>query len=247
MSFKTALRLLRIPGPKIVPEATTTIELGDIAIDVVRKNIRRINLRVCPPDGSARISAPLRMSLDVIRAFAISRVNWVRKHQQRMRERPSAMPLEYVDGESHYLWGRPYLLQVREADAPAKVELRDDMLVLNVRPGTKTRKKQSLLDEWYRDRLMEALPELTGKWEWLSGVKAGRYSARKMKTRWGSCNPRTGDIRLNTELAKKSRECLEYVLVHELVHVLEPSHNHRFKALMDRFMPEWRVVRKRLR
>ena len=229
-----------------VPTATR-IELGDIAIDVVRKNIRHIHLRVCPPNGSARISAPLRMSLDVIRAFAISRVNWVRKHQQRMRERPQAMPLEYVDGESHYLWGRPYLLQVREADASAKVELRDGVLVLNVRRGTKTRKKQSLLDEWYRDRLMEALPELTGKWERLTGVKAGRYSARKMKTRWGSCNPRTGDIRLNTELAKKSRECLEYVLVHELVHVLEPSHNHRFKALMDRFMPAWRAARKRLR
>jgi len=121
------------------------------------------------------------------------------------------------------------------------------MLVLNARTGTKTRKKQLLLDEWYRDRLMEALPELAGKWERLTGVKAGRYSARKMKTRWGSCNPRTGDIRLNTELAKKSRECLEYVLVHELVHVLEPSHNHRFKALMDRFMPAWRAARKRLR
>lgn len=246
MSFKAAVRLLRIPGPKAVPEAAT-IELGDIAIAVVRKNIRHIHLRVCPPNGSARISAPLRMSLDVIRAFAISRVDWVRKHQQRMRERPQAMPLEYVDGESHYLWGRPCLLQVREADASAKVELRDGMLVLTVRPGTKTRKKQSLLDKWYGDRLMEALPELTGKWERLTGVKAGRYSVRKMKTRWGSCNPRTGDIRLNTELAKKSRECLEYVLVHELVHVLEPSHNHRFKALMDRFMPEWRVARKRLR
>jgi predicted metal-dependent hydrolase len=246
MSFKTAVRLLRISGPKAVPEATT-IELGDIAIELVRKNIRHIHLRVCPPNGSARISAPLRMSLDVIRAFAISRVNWVRKHQQRMRERPPALPLEYVDGESHYLWGRPCLLQVRETDASAKVELRDGMLILNVRPGTKTRKKQSLLDEWYRDRLMEALPELAGKWERQTGVKAGRYSARKMKTRWGSCNPRTGDIRLNTELAKKSPECLEYVLVHELVHVLEPSHNHQFKALMDRFMPEWRVVRRRLR
>jgi predicted metal-dependent hydrolase len=243
---KTVARLFRSPEPKAVPTATT-IELGDIAIDVVRKNIRRINLRVCPPNGSVRISAPLRMSLEVIRAFAISRENWVRKHQQRMRERPRAMPPQYVDGESHYLWGRPCLLQVRETDAPAKVELRDGLLILNVRPGTKTRKKQSLLDEWYRDRLMEALPELTGKWERLTGVKAGRYSARKMKTRWGSCNPRTGDIRLNTELAKKSPEALEYVLVHELVHVLEPSHNHRFKALMDRFMPAWRAARKRLR
>jgi predicted metal-dependent hydrolase len=246
MILKTVARLLRSPEPKTLP-TPTTIEIGDIAIELVRKNIRHINLRVCPPHGNVRISAPLRMSPEVIRAFAISRLNWVRKHQQRMRERPQAMPLEYVDGESHYLWGRPYLLQVCEADASAKVELRDGMLVLNVRRGTKTRKKQSQLDEWYRDRLMETLPELAGKWERLTGVKAGRYSARKMRTRWGSCNPRTGDIRLNTELAKKSRECLEYVLVHELVHVLEPSHNHRFKALMDRFMPAWRGARKRLR
>lgn len=226
--------------------AATTIELGGIAIDVVRKNIRNIHLRVCPPDGSVRISAPLRMDLDVIRSFAFSRVDWVRKHQQRMRERPQALPLEYVDGESHYLWGSPYRLQVRETKAAAKVELIGDRLLLDVRAGTRSRKKRALLDEWYRARLMEALPELAGKWERLTGVKAGRYSARKMRTRWGSCNPRTGHIRMNTELAKRAPECLEYVIVHELTHVLEPSHNHRFKALMDRFMPAWRSWRAEL-
>jgi hypothetical protein len=246
MIFNTVARLLRAPEPKPLPTATT-IEIGGIAVDVVRKNIRHIHLRVCPPDGSVRISAPLRMNLEVIRSFAISRVDWVRKHQQRMRERPQAMPLEYVDGESHYLWGRPYLLQVRETNASGKVGLSDAGLVLHVRAGTKRRKKQALLDAWYRDRLMEALPELTGKWERLTGVKVGRFSVRKMKSRWGSCSPRTGHIRLNTELAKKSRACLEYVLVHELVHVLEPSHNHRFKALMDRFMPEWRSRRDELK
>jgi predicted metal-dependent hydrolase len=246
MPFKTASRLLRALGPKTVP-AATTLDLGGIAIDVVRKNIRNLHLKVCPPDGSVRISAPLRMDLDVIRSFAISRVGWVRKHQQRMRERPTATPLEYVDGECHYLWGSPCLLQVRETNAAANVALLDGSLVLSVRAGTKRRRKQALLDEWYRARLLEVLPELAGKWERLTSVKAGRYSARKMRTRWGSCNPRTGDIRLNTELAKKSRECLEYVLVHELAHVLEPSHNARFKALMDRFMPEWRTLKAELK
>ena len=246
MSFKTVTRLFRAPGPRAEP-AATTIELGDIAIDVLRKNIRNIHLKVCPPDGNVRISAPLRMSLDVIRSFAISRVDWVRKHQQRMRERPQAVPLEYVDGESHYLWGSPYVLQVRETKAFANVALIGGRLILDVRAGTSSRKKRAILDEWYRARLMEALPELAGKWERLTGVKAGRLSVRKMKTRWGSCNPRTGNIRLNTELAKKSRECLEYVLVHELVHVLEPSHNHRFKALMDGFMPAWRARRAELK
>ena len=223
------------------------IEIGGIAIDVVRKNIRHIHLRVCPPDGSVRISAPLRMNMDVIRSFATSRVDWVRKHQQKMRERPRQMPLEYVDGESHTLWGRSHVLQVRETNASGKVELSDAGLVLHVRAGTKRRKKQALLDHWYRERLMEALPELTARWERLTGVKARSFSARKMKSRWGSCNPRTGNIRLNTELAKKPRACLEYVLVHELVHLLEPSHNHRFKALMDRFMPKWRAHREDLR
>ena len=246
MTFKTVVGLLRALGPKAEP-AAATIELGDIAIEVVRKNIRNIHLKVCPPNGHVRISAPLRMNLDVIRSFAISRVHWVRKHQQRMRERPQSMPLEYVDGESHFLWGSPCLLQVRETRASAKVELIGGRLLLDVRAGTKSRKKRALLDEWYRARLMEALPELTRKWERLTGVKAGRLSVRRMKTRWGSCNTRTGHIRLNTELAKKRPACLEYVLVHELVHVLEPSHNHRFKALMDGFMPEWRSWRAELK
>lgn len=246
MTFKAVAGLFRALGPKAAP-AATTIELGDIAIDVVRKNIRNIHLRVCPPNGHVRISAPLRMDLEVIRSFAISRVDWVRKHRERMRERPQAQPLEYVDGESHFLWGSPCLLQVRETRSAAKVELVGDRLILDVRAGTSSRKKRAVLDEWYRARLMEVLPALAEEWERLTGVKAGRYSVRKMRTRWGSCNPRTGHIRLNTELAKKSRECLEYVLVHELVHVLEPSHNHRFKALMDRFMPAWRHLRAELK
>lgn len=245
MTFKSVSRLLRALRPAAVP-ANTTIELGDIAIEVVRKNIRNLHLRVCPPDGSVRISAPLRMNLDSIRSFAISRVDWVRKHRQRMRERPQTMPLEYVDGECHYVWGVPHRLQVCEANVDEKAELRDGKLVLTVRAGAGSRKRQAVLDQWYRESLMAVLPALAGKWEQRTGVKAGRWSARKMKTRWGSCNPRSGNIRLNTELAKKSRECLEYVLVHELAHVLEPSHNHRFKALMDRFMPEWRRLRAKL-
>jgi predicted metal-dependent hydrolase len=237
-------RLLRLPDPKPAP---TTIEIGGIAIELVRKKIRNIHLRVCPPDGSVRISAPLRMSLEVIREFAGSRVDWIRKHQEKMRERPWPAPLKYVDGERLYVWGRPYSLQVRESKMSAGVELAGDNLVLNVRPGAGRRKKQSVLDAWYRELLLEALPDLTAKWERATGVTAKRYSVRKMKSRWGSCSPRTRDIRLNTELAKKSPACLEYVLVHELAHVLEASHNHRFKAIMDRFMPKWRALRQELR
>jgi predicted metal-dependent hydrolase len=223
------------------------IEIGGIPIELVRKRIRNIHLRVCPPEGVVRISAPMRMSMQVIREFAGSRIEWVRKHQQRMRERPQARPLEYVDGENHFFWGRPYRLQIRETKTPASVELSGDSLLLRVPAGASRRRKQAVLDGWYRDTLLEALPELVEKWEPLTGVKAGRLSLRKMKSRWGSCNPRTGDIRLNTELAKKPKICLEYVLVHELAHVLEASHNHRFRALLDRFMPEWRARRQELR
>jgi len=243
---KNAVRLLRASAPGAIP-AIITLEPDGIAIEVTRKNIWNIHLRVCPPDGRVRISAPLRMSLDAIRAFAFSRAGWVRKHQERMRERPAALPAEYVDGESHYLWGVAYPLQVRETRAGANVALRDGRLLLDVRPEAGRRKKQALLDEWYRSRLLEALPALIAKWEPLTGVKAGRLSMRKMRSRWGSCNPRTGSIRLNTELAKKSPACLEYVLVHELTHVLEPSHNHRFKALMDGFMPGWRAIKAELK
>lgn len=242
---KTAVRLLRASSEAFNP--VTTIELDGIAVEVVRKNIWNIHLRVCPPDGSVRISAPWRMSLDAIQAFASSKSDWVRKHRQRIRAHPAAVPVEYVDGERHYLWGNAYPLQVRATRTGAKATLSDGRLVIDVPPGAKRRKRQAVLDEWYRERLLEALPALMEKWEPVTGVKAGRLSVRKMKSRWGSCNPRTGSIRLNTELVKKAPRCLEYVLVHELVHVLEPSHNHRFKALMDQFMPGWREVRDELK
>ncbi len=224
----------------------TRIELGDIAVDVVKKNIKNIHLSVYPPAGKVRISAPLRMDIDKIRVFAISKLGWVRKQQKKLREQERESPREYLDRESHYLWGRRYLLKVVEKDAPPNVELKHSKMVLQIRPGTDDEKRQAILDGWYRERLKEAVPRLIAKWEPLMGVKVARLFVQKMKTKWGSCNGRSRNIRLNTELTKKPRECLEYIVVHEMVHLLESTHSRRFIALIDQFMPKWQFYRDEL-
>jgi predicted metal-dependent hydrolase len=227
-------------------QSINTIELGDIAVNVVRKNIKNVHLSVCPPTGNVRISAPLRMNLDTIRVFAISKLDWIKKHQQKIRSQVRETPREFLDRESHYLWGKRYLLNLIEIDAPPQLELRHDLLLLQVHPGTDIVKKRDIIDEFYRQQIAAALPPLIDKWERLMGVSVTSFSVRKMKTKWGSCTPSLGTIRFNLELAKKPAECLEYVVVHELVHLLEPSHNSRFVAFMDSFLPKWRFYQSEL-
>lgn len=222
------------------------IQLGDIAVDVVKKNIKNVHLSVYPPMGRVRISAPLRMNIDTIRVFAISKLGWVKKQQQKMREQARETPREYLDRESHYLWGKRYLLKVCEEEATPSMELKHNRMLLRVRPGTNNDKKQAILDEWYRDRIKEAIPGLIEKWEPLIGVRVVRFFVQRMKTKWGSCNIHSGNIRLNSELAKKPRECLEYIVVHEMAHLLEPTHNQRFISLMGQFMPKWQFHRDEL-
>ena len=225
---------------------TSRIELGDITVDVVLKDIKNVHLSVYPPAGRVRISAPRRMSLDTIRVFAISKLEWIKQQQAKLRGQERESPREYLDRESHYVWGKRYLLTVVEADAPPAVELKHRRMVLRVRPGTDAEKRSSLVEEWYREQLKGELPALLKRWEPLLGVKAERWFVQRMKTKWGSCNHRARTIRLNTELAKKPPQCLEYIVVHELVHLLEPTHNARFLALMDRFMPNWQLHREEL-
>lgn len=222
------------------------IELGNIAVDVVRKDIKNVHLSVYPPTGRVRISAPLRMNVDTIRVFAISKLGWIRKQQQKLREQARETPREYLDRESHYVWGKRYLLKISEKDAPPGIELKHNRILLQVRPGTREDKRQAILEQWYRDRLREAVPKLVAKWEDLMGVNVERFFLQRMKTKWGSCNTRSRTIRLNTELAKKPRECLEYIVVHEMVHLLESTHTQRFVALMDQFMPKWQFYRDEL-
>ena len=222
------------------------IQLGEITVDVVKKGIKHIHLSVYPPTGAVRISAPLRMDLDTIRVFAISKLGWIKQQQQKLRAQERETSREYLDRESHYVWGKRYLLELLVREAGPVVELKHNKMVLQVRPGTSAAKKQDILDLWYRDQVRTAVPPLIAKWERHLGVRVQNILVRKMKTKWGSCSPRRGTIRLNTELAKKPPECLEYILVHEMAHLLEPTHNSRFVALMDRFMPKWRFLRETL-
>lgn len=224
----------------------TQIQLNDIVVDVHHKDIRSLRLSVRSPDGAVRISAPRGMALDSIRVFVQSKLGWIEKHQQRIRARPCIASLQYRDGESHYLWGECYALQVVERRAVPGVRVEDAELVLQVRPGADVAKRAAVLDAWYREQLRTALQALVSQWEARIGVQSSRIVIQRMKTKWGSCNIRTGSIRFNLELARKPLACVEYVVVHELVHLLEPSHNHRFKVLMSQYLPEWKMLRREL-
>ena len=222
------------------------INIGGISVDVEFKDIKNVHLSVYPPTGRVRISAPARMNLDTIRLYAIAKLNWIKKQQTKLQSQERETPREYLDRESHYLWGKRYLLKVIEADQVPSVELKHNQMVLTVRPEAVRERKEDVVAAWYREQLRIVMSPLIAKWEALISVKANRIFVQRMKTKWGSCNPRRSSIRLNSELAKKSPECLEYVIVHELVHLLEPTHNQRFVALIDKFMPQWRQFRDEL-
>ncbi|HKV38646.1 MAG TPA: SprT family zinc-dependent metalloprotease [Blastocatellia bacterium] len=222
------------------------IELGEIAVEVVQKDIKNIHLSVYPPVGRVRISAPLRMNIDTIRVFAVSKLGWIKQQQKKLREQERETPREYLERESHYVWGRRYLLSVIESDQAPQVELKHSKVHLRVRPGATEEKKQAVMEQWYREQVKEAAPALIAKWEPLIGVRVERFFVQRMKTKWGSCQFGRGHVRINTDLAKKPPECLEYIVVHEMVHLLEPTHNDRFTALMNRFMPHWRFHRTEL-
>ena len=222
------------------------LDLGGIEVDVVFKDIKNVHLSVYPPTGRVRISAPSRMSLDTVRVFAISKLAWIKQQQKKLREQDRETPREFLDRESHYVWGKRYLLKVVEEDGAPGVEIRHGALLLQVRPGTNDVARETVLASWYRQLLKAAIPPLIEAWETRLKVAVGGFYVQQMKTRWGSCNPAARTIRLNTELAKKPKECLEYIVVHEMVHLRDPTHGPKFIALMDRFMPQWRDTRELL-
>jgi predicted metal-dependent hydrolase len=224
----------------------TQIAFGDITADVVLKDIKNIHLSVYPPSGRVRISAPSRMRLDTIRVFAVSKLSWIKQQQKKLQEQEREPPREYLNRESHYLWGKRYLLRMIEGNEAPSVDLTHSRMLLRVRPGTNDKKKHAIVEAWYRRQLKEAVLPLIARWEPLMRVKVERFFVRRMKTKWGSCNHSARTIRLNTELAKKPRECLEYIVVHEMTHVLEPTHNARFVTLMDQYLPQWRFYRDQL-
>jgi predicted metal-dependent hydrolase len=224
----------------------TKMQLGDLVVEVVKKDIKNIHLSVYPPVGTVRISAPLRMKLETIRVFAISKLAWIKHQQKKLRNQERETPREYLDRESHYVWGKRYLLQIVESDAAAAVELKHSKLVLRIRPDTGEDKRQAIVDDWYRAELRKTVPSLIAKWEPLMGVTVRRFFVQKMKTKWGSCSSQSNSIRLNAYLARKPRECLEYIIVHEMAHLIEKRHGDRFVAIMDKCLPQWRQYRDEL-
>lgn len=224
----------------------TQLKLGEIDVDVFFKDIKNLHLSVHPPTGRVTVSAPSRMNLDTIRVYALTKLPWIRQQQRKLRTQERETPRDYVDRESLYLWGRRYLLKVVEVDAPAKIDLKHRQIVLHVRAGTDEERRKAIMADWYRTQLKQALPPLIAKWQERMGVKVKRCFVQKMKTKWGSCNAANRTIRLNTELAKKPPECLEYIVVHEMAHLMERHHNDRFVAILDRHLPQWKDYRNEL-
>ncbi|MGZ8160356.1 MAG: M48 family metallopeptidase [Methylobacter sp.] len=222
------------------------IQLGEIAVNVVFKDIKNIHLSVCPPDGEVKIAAPQHMNLDIIRVYAISKLGWIKQQQNKFLHQQRETEREYLNLESHYVWGKRYLLNVAYTENALGVFLKHSKIMLRVKPETDTEQKQAILETWYRSILKEAARSLIEKWERRLGVKVKRLYVQRMKTKWGSCNPVAQSIRLNSELAKKTPECLDYIVLHEMMHLLERRHNEQFVILMDRHLPNWRMHRDEL-
>ncbi|MFJ4086093.1 M48 family metallopeptidase [Pseudomonas psychrophila] len=222
------------------------IELGDISISVTRKDIKNVHLSVHPPEGRVTLVAPISTRLDVARAYAISRLGWIREQQSKLEAQAREAPRQFVERESHYVWGRRYLMVVNHQDAKPSVVLDHKRITLTVRPGSDAHKRAEVMHEWQKMQLHAVVPGLIKKWERKLKVKVAGYYLQRMKTKWGSCNHQAGNIRLNTELVKKPKDLLEYVIVHEMVHLLEPTHNERFIAILGEHFPTWREARAEL-
>jgi len=224
----------------------TELKLGDITIEVIQKDIKNIHLSVNPPDGEVRISAPLNINPEAIRAFALTKLIWIKEQQQKIRKQDRDIPRDFMERESHFVWGKRYLLSIIEIDEPPSVNLSHDKMILRVRPGTTPVKMKEIVQEWYRDLIRDIVPSLIEKWSPILGVSVEKLFVQQMKTKWGACSPNNGNIRLNSELGKKPKDYLEYVVLHEMAHLLEPTHNERFQAIMDRCMPNWRHLKDEL-
>jgi predicted metal-dependent hydrolase len=221
------------------------VNVDGIEIEVIRKRVKHMRISVHPPDGRVRVSAPHRIDDEAIRLAVAQRLPWIRKHQERLHNAPRQPERRMLSGESHFVWGERYLLDVSRTGRPS-VLIDGRTLRLTAPDGSDAGTRHHILDRWYRAQMEAVLPGLLDKWQPVIGERVESVTIRRMKTRWGSCTPSRRTIRLNLELATRTPRCLEYVLVHELVHLLERSHNASFYALMDRFLPTWRAPRDEL-
>jgi predicted metal-dependent hydrolase len=220
------------------------ITVNDLVVDVVRKNIKNLHLAVYPPNGRVRVAVPHLVDDEAVRLAVISKLGWIKRQQIKFAEQERQSEREYVSGESHYFQGNRYLLNVVYYDGKPKVAIRNNTKIdLFVRLGSDTVQRERVMLAWYRKQLKEAVPLLITNWEAILGVRVSEWGVKQMKTKWGTCNIEASRIWLNLELAKKPIGCLEYIIVHELVHLIERHHNDRFTALMDKHLPSWRFAR----
>lgn len=223
-----------------------TIRLGGIAIALTRKDVKHAYLSVHPPSGRVTLVAPKGTRLEVARAFGASKLGWIRDQQARLLGQARETTRQFVERESHYVWGRRYLLSVAERDTKPSVTLDHRRITLSVRPGSTIEKREMVLHEWHKALLHAAVPALIHEWQPKLGVRVSGYFLQRMKTKWAGCNHRAGHIRLNTELAKKPKDLLEYVIVHEMIHLVEPRHSEHFVRLLSAHYPKWREARAEL-
>ena len=222
------------------------IEIGDLAIDVTRKDVKNVHLSVHPPDGRVTLVAPTSTRIDVARAYAITKIGWIRQQQGKLVQQAREAPRQFVGRETHYLWGRRHLLRVTECEGKPAVRLDHRTIHLQVRPGSTLETRAKVIHNWHLKLLHAAVPPLIKKWESRIGVEVQGYFLQRMKTKWGSCNAEQRTIRLNTELVKKPRDLLEYVVVHEMIHILAPTHSPRFFDLLSTHYPSWSEARTEL-
>lgn len=222
------------------------IQLGDLIIEVELKDIKNVHLSVYPPNGRVRIAAPSKMTLDTIRIYAISKLRWIKKQQTKILSQKREAPREYLTKESHFYLGKRYLLKVIELNVVPAVHLTHNNIELYVRPNSSAEKRKEILENWYREQLRELGTELIAQWQEKMKVKVKELGIKKMKTKWGTCNEEAKRIWLNFELIKKPIECVEYIVVHELVHLKVRNHNNKFVAYMNHFLPEWKQLKAEL-
>lgn len=226
--------------------ASAHLTVSGIGVDVVYKDIKNLHIAVYPPAGRVRVAAPERLGDEAVRLAIVQRLPWIRKRTEQLRNAERQSEREMVTGESHYLWGERLRLEVIEAPGRSSVSVRGSRLRLSVAPGTTAVQRQQLVETWQRAQLKTAIPALIARWEPIVGRTVEKWTVRRMKTKWGSCNPQSAHISLNLELAKKHPSCLEYIVVHEMTHLHGRTHNEHFIALLDEYLPNWRALRDQL-
>ena len=223
------------------------INVNGLTVDVVRKNIKNLHLAVYPPNGRVRVAAPLRVNDEAVSMAVIARLGWIKRQQAKFMKQEREPQREYVNGESHYFLGNRYLLNIVEDSPSGKMIIRNKKKIdLYVRPNSDIAQRERIMLHWYRSHLKQSIPPLIEKWEKVLGVQVSNWGIKQMKTKWGACNIQKRHIWINLELAKKSEDCLEYIVVHEMIHLLERHHNERFLALMNKYMPHWKLYRSEL-